>query len=284
MAHRLSWGVRLCSTPLPKGKLFSKQGHLRLQKSGCCQLRLQTSGFSHQQQKERSHRISRSWHVLGEWWFFGVRQWHVRNTQRLVNMHKLLRCSLCFWAQLQLFRNGILRWRRKNICSTSWPNGWQRSGAEPERFSCEPSMDATLPAALGRGKSRSQIAQQKNTSCWGSQGSLFFWFPHPGDKAGSHQTVSLTYTCLTARREGAGEPDHLLGAGKRCRRRLPSCKWARLRNAWGPRDVFTRKEEENSGKRSQKEGGKVCKNESGLISGASLRAFPANNQAFLVTK
>lgn len=204
----------------------------------------------------------------------------MRIMQRPAKVHKGLRCALCSQLQPQLPRNGILGWGRKNEPLHHTMAQMDGSGrvSNLRDAPVSPLMAATLPAALGRGEITRTDCTAKTASWQGSQQSLFFWFPPRGDKAGSQQTVSLTCTCLTAKEgrgsRAKGEPDHPLSAGKCCRGRLPSCEQGRLGNARGPGDNFIRKEEENPGKQSQKEGGKVCKNESGRIAGSFTQSYP----------
>lgn len=140
-----------------------------------------------------------------------------------------------------------------------------------------PSTDATLQAALGRGKSRSQIAQRKPLHAEALNRAFFFLISTPG-RQGWVSAGCQPHWHSPLGEEGRGgrakaEPDHPLSAGKCCRGRLPSCERARLRNARGPGDIFIRKEEENPGKQSQKEGGKVCENKSGLIAGSFVLSY-----------
>lgn len=114
---------------------------------------------------------------------------------------------------------------------------------------------------------------------------LFFLISTPG-RLGWVSADCQTHLHLPNSEEGRGsrakgESDHPLSAGK-CAGK--DCQQARLGNARGPGDIFIRKEEENPGKQSQKEGGKVCKNESGLIARSFTQSYPTSNQAFVVTK
>lgn len=149
-------------------------------------------------------------------------------------------------------------------------------------------MDTMLSAALRRGKSHSQIAQQKNLCVETLKRGFFFSFPSLGDKAGSQQTVSITSTCLTARREGAaGQRESQTTrsplanvAGEDCQ---AACEQG-LGMLMGLETSLLgrRRIQASKARRKERKSGKKVK--TGLIAGSFMQNYPTNNQAFLVTK
>lgn len=176
--------MRLSSSPLPKGKLPSKQGHLRVQKSGCFLLGLQIIGFFHQQQKERSYGISHCCRVLDEWWSFGVQRRHARNEDNAKTCKGAQRLKMCLvlpaataTSQEWYFRVGE---KERTSAPHHGPDGWQRSGVKPERCSCEPLDGCHAASGSGEGGNHAHRLHSKNRFMTRLSTEPFFLISTPG--------------------------------------------------------------------------------------------------------
>lgn len=167
-------------------------------------------------------------------------------------MYKFLRCSLCF--QLQLSRNSILGWGRKNICTTPWSKWMAAVGYRDLRDApVKPRNGHNAVSCSKEGEITLTDCTAKKSLCRDSQKRLFFlistlrWQGWVSADCQHHLHPPNSEEGRGSRAKG--EPDHPLSAGKCCRGRLPNCVWARLGNAHGPGDIFIRKEE-NPGQQS----------------------------------